>query len=141
MSKISEFEIKNLTPDEITQGYRLACACTLDKGDIVVFIPSESRIGKSKIQVEGMERPVKLNPAIIKIHLQIPKPSLHSIESDFKRLADSLSSKGFSNLEIEPTLLECLPSLLRDANWDVTVTLWNNQRIIAIEQGNSESAK
>ncbi|MHA2314292.1 MAG: ASKHA domain-containing protein, partial [Candidatus Hermodarchaeia archaeon] len=37
--------------------------------------------------------------------------------------------------------LECLPSLLRDANWDVTVTLWNNQRIIAIEQGNSESAK
>jgi len=141
VSKISAFEKKHLTPEEITQGYRLACGCTIDKGDIVVFIPSESRIGKSKIQVEGMERPVKLNPAITKIHLQIVKPTLQDIRSDFERLADFLHSKGFRNLEIEPRLLEYLPTFLRDANWDVTVTLWNNKRIIAIEQGNSESIK
>jgi uncharacterized 2Fe-2S/4Fe-4S cluster protein (DUF4445 family) len=141
VSKLSAFENKHLTQDEITQGYRLACSCTIDKGDFVVFIPSESRIGKSKIQVEGMERPVKLNPAITKIHIQIEKPALNDIRSDFQRLVDLLHSKGFVNLQIEPALLEYLPKILRDANWDITITLWNNERIIAIEQGNSESVK
>ncbi len=141
VSKLSAFEKKHLTPDEITQGYRLACSCTIDKGDFVVFIPSESRIGKSKIQVEGMERPVRLNPAITKVRLQIAKPTLNDIRSDFERLIDLLHSKGFVNLEIEPALLEYLPKSLRDANWDITITLWNNKRIIAIEQGNTESVK
>jgi uncharacterized 2Fe-2S/4Fe-4S cluster protein (DUF4445 family) len=141
VSKISEFETKYLTQDEIAKGYRLACCCTIKKGDFVVFIPSESRIGKSKIQVEGMDRFVKLDPVIAKVHLQMAKPTLCDIKSDFERLVDSLSFEGFSNLEIEPSLLENLPEILRDTKWDVTVTLWNNRRIIAIEKGNTTSVK
>ena len=52
-----------------------------------------------------------------------------------------MHAKGFGKLEIEPALLEYLPKILRDANWDITITLWNNERIIAIEKGNSEGEK
>jgi len=47
--------------------------------------------------------------------------------------------QNVGNLEIEYELLRELPNILRDANWDVTVTVWNNNRLIAVERGDTSS--
>ena len=109
------------------------------KGDIVVLVPPESRIGIRKVQVEGMERPVKLDPAIKKLHLLLSKPAIHDVRPDFERLADSLQKRRFTHVEIDHELLQILPNILRDAKWDITVTIWNSERIISVEGGNSEN--
>lgn len=138
LSEVSENELGHITPAELSQGYRLAC-CSTVKGDTVVLVPPESRIGIRKVQVEGMERPIKLDPAIKKLHLLLSKPTIHDVRPDFERLVDSLQKRQFTQVEIDHELLQILPNILRDAKWDITVTIWNNERIISVEGGNTEN--
>jgi uncharacterized 2Fe-2S/4Fe-4S cluster protein (DUF4445 family) len=138
MTEVSEYETKLLTPEELGHGYRLACSSAAVEGDLTVFIPPETRMGKPRIQVEGMERPVKLDPAIKRVHLLLSRPTLHDITNDYERLLDAMLHKGFSQLEMDHELLRNLPDSLRNAGWDITVTVWNNKRIISIDEGNSE---
>ena len=128
---------EHLSPPEISSGYRLACR-TILKQDVMVFIPKESRVGVRKIQITGMERPVPLNPLVRKFRLVLPKPTLSDARPDLERLLDGVQDTfSLNNLEVDYDLSKGLPGLLRDADWDVTVTVWNNRRIIAVEKGDT----
>jgi uncharacterized 2Fe-2S/4Fe-4S cluster protein (DUF4445 family) len=85
-----------------------------------------------------LERPVPLNPLVKKFHTTLPKPTSSNVRPDYERLLDCLKAAYRSDeLEIDYELLKKLPKLLRDANWDVTVTIWNDHRIIAVEAGDT----
>ena len=62
VSGVTAVEQKHLSSSELTNGFRLAC-CARVQGSLIVMLPSESKIGKRKIQAHGMERHIKLNPA------------------------------------------------------------------------------
>ena len=137
VSKLTEAEMKHLSKLEIDSGYRLACQTRI-KQNIVVTVPPESRIGERKIQVIGLERTLPLNPSIKKIHITLAKPTLSDVRPDFERLFDHLKSVNtFKKLEIDYELLKKLPDILRDKNWDVTVTIWDNSKIVDVEPGNT----
>jgi len=137
VNEVTDAETTHLSPKEIDSGYRLACR-TIPKKSITIMIPEESRIGARKIQITGLERPVPLNPSVKKLHVVLPKPTLSDVRPDFKRLLDHLASAhGFKSLEIDYELLKKLPDILRDANWDFTVTIWNDHVIIAVEAGDT----
>lgn len=140
VSSVTEIERKHLSHLEIDNGYRLACQTKILR-NVAVEIPSESRRVSPKIQVLGLERTVKLNPSVKKFHLLLPKPTLHDITPDLERLLDVLSEKvqKAGDLEINYEILKELPFVLRDANWDITVTIWNNRKIIAVEPGDTTS--
>jgi uncharacterized 2Fe-2S/4Fe-4S cluster protein (DUF4445 family) len=127
LNKISQEEIKHLTPVEINNGYRLACCSVISGGDFVIFLPPESRMDKRRIQFEGMERPCPLNPGVKKQHLQVTKPTLQDVRPDFERIADCLREKGFPELDIDHELVKNLPTILRSSDWNVTVAVWNNK--------------
>ena len=44
-------------------------------------------------------------------------------------------------MEIDHELLQTLPNILREAEWEVTVTVWNGKRIVSVEAGNTEKNK
>jgi len=137
LNEVTTTEMKHLSSSEIDSGYRLAC-CALIKEDAVIMIPTESRTEMRKIQIVGLERPVALNPLVKKFHITLPKPTLSDARPDLERLLECLKQKHyFYELEIDYELLRELPDLLRDANWGITVTVWNNRKIIAIEKGNT----
>jgi len=137
LSEVTAAEIKHLSSSEIDSGYRLACQ-SLVRRNVVVAIPPESRIGARKIQITGLERPVPLNPLVKKFHIVLRKPTLSDVTPDFERLLDCLKDTyGFERLETDYKLLMKLPNVLRDANWDITVTLWNDREIIAVEKGDT----
>jgi len=137
VSEVTDAETTHLSPREIDLGYRLAC-CTVLKQNVTAMVPEESRIGARKIQISGMERPVPLNPSVKKFHVLLPKPTLSDVRPDFKRLLDHLEHAfGLEKLEIDYELLRKLPDILRDANWDFTVTIWNDRVIIAVEAGDT----
>jgi uncharacterized 2Fe-2S/4Fe-4S cluster protein (DUF4445 family) len=140
VNRVTEIERKHLSHLEIDNGYRLACQTKILR-NVIVEIPSESRLVTLKIQVLGLERIVKLNPSVRKFHLLLPKPTLCDITPDLERLLDTLSKQvqKAGDLEINYEILKELPFVLRDANWDVTVTIWNNHRIIAVEPGDTTS--
>ena len=137
---VTAAEKKVLSSSELTNGFRLAC-CARIEGNLIVMVPAESRTGKRKIQAHGMEREVKLNPVIRKLYIELSKPSIYDSQPDFERLLESLRRRGIAYLEIDHELLQTLPNILRAAEWKVTVTIWNDKKIVSVEAGNTEKNK
>ena len=126
-----------LTPDELSAGYRLACQASI-KGSLTVRIPEESRTGKQRLQVEGIESPVGLEPLVRKYFVQLPKPTLGDPRSDLDRLLEELRKRyDIKNLKAEYSVVKTLPSVLRKAIWEVTVTIFNGDKIIDVEPGDT----
>jgi uncharacterized 2Fe-2S/4Fe-4S cluster protein (DUF4445 family) len=140
VNRATAAERKHLSSSELTSGLRLAC-CASVQGNLVVTVPSESRTGKRKIQLQGAEQPVKIDLAVKKVYLELSKPTIIDVKPDFERLLESLHKRGFADLAIDYELLKTLPNVLRAAEWKVTATVWNDEKIISLEPGDSEKSK
>jgi len=137
VNEVTDTGKTHLSTEEIDSGCRLACR-TILRQDVTVMVPEESRIGARKIQISGMERPVQLNPSVKKLHIVLSKPTLSDVRPDFQRLLDHLGNvQGLGALEIDNELLRKLPDVLRDANWDVTIAIWNDCKIVAADAGDT----
>jgi uncharacterized 2Fe-2S/4Fe-4S cluster protein (DUF4445 family) len=148
-----------LTQEEIEKGYILACLA-LVKSDLEVRIPIESRLGDRKVLERERCRPttghtlaahdteilmsgLKLNPAAIKIFLKLPQPTIDDNLSDLERLTRELSRQhNIKNLTVDVSILRNLAFILRDAEWEVTLTLFDSENgleIINIEAGDTST--
>ncbi len=132
VSERTKFERLRLREAEIRDGYRLACQC-YPRDNMVVYVPEESRVRERKIQVEGVERPVKLDPMISKVHVTLKPPTLAEVKPDLERLLESLEVRN--DVDVDEDALRSLPDVLRAVDWDVTVTLWDMRRVISVELG------
>lgn len=137
LTSVTEKEKKMLTPEELAENYRLAC-CAKIQGNVVVFVPKESRGSEQVILENGRTPAFNLNPAIKKYYIELNKPTLEDFRDDFTRVKEELQSK-FAQVDKEISIDYCallaLPTILRKGGWKVTVTLWNNREIILIEPG------
>ncbi|MDH5788319.1 MAG: 2Fe-2S iron-sulfur cluster-binding protein, partial [Candidatus Bathyarchaeota archaeon] len=137
LSAVTEAEKELLSSSERKFGCRLACACSA-VSDAIVYLPKESRVRTRKILIEGTEIPVPAEPAIRKVFVRIPKPSLCDVRPDFQRLQNVLKEiYGVKTIEVGHQLLKKLPEILRNSNWKVTITIWDEREIISIDKGNT----
>jgi len=113
---------------------RLACL-TLPRRDLIVEIPPKSREASPDILVEGLDYEITLDPIVTKHHLKMSAPTLDDPVADFERLRRSLSELGIEVSEEGWQCLERGPEVLREANWDVTASLWSAHRLIRIQPG------
>ena len=135
LSEMTEDEKRLLDKRKAGKNYRLACV-TRFYGDVVVFVPEESRGGEQIILKEGVEVSVTINPAVKKYYLELPKPHLKDDLGDFERILNALREDyGIENVDIDYEVLKKLPNVLRDSDWKVTVTIWNDREIIDVEPG------
>ncbi|MBS7269596.1 MAG: DUF4445 domain-containing protein [Candidatus Freyarchaeota archaeon] len=139
LSEVTEIERKHLTPQEIGRGYRLACMTTI-RANSLVFIPSESRLSVRRMQIWGMEQPVKLDPNVRKVNLVLEKPTLQNPVADDLNILTHLEKVcGLQDLEWEYELVKNIPDTVRVGNWNLTVTLLNDRRVIDLEPGDTTS--
>ena len=133
-----EYETKstfNLRSQEIQQGYVLACQ-TYPRSDLVVEIPSESLEVKPQVVKAGLdiieEDVVKeeslgdkfypLDPIIKVEYLRLEKPQLENNLPDLERIQQAMEKKV--NIPIE--ILKKLPFILRNSDWDIKLTYFDN---------------
>jgi uncharacterized 2Fe-2S/4Fe-4S cluster protein (DUF4445 family) len=83
-------EEEQLDAGQIAAGYRLACQA-VPRSDARVEIPPESLPAPQKIQIEGRQADVALQPAVQSVDLLLPVPDLHDLRSDLKRVQDALA--------------------------------------------------
>lgn len=137
VNPLTEIERNLLSDSEISANYRLACQ-TIIRGPLLVRIPEESRTGRQRLQVEGVETPVSLEPAIKKYFVELPTPNLQDVRSDADRLLDTLKEKyGLEDLAVDYDVLIDLPSVLRKGGWRVTVAVFKGRRVISVEPGDT----
>jgi uncharacterized 2Fe-2S/4Fe-4S cluster protein (DUF4445 family) len=138
LSPFTAEEKKFISEEEQEAGYRLACVAQLF-GEVLVFIPEESRGVQQVIRKEAREIAVELNPAVKACYAELPPPTLHEPTADFERLLRVLDqSFGLRGLTIDLQTLRLLPQQLREADWKVTAMVWMDREIVDLQPGKVE---
>ncbi len=135
VAMIGEGNEKFLNQSQLRQNYRMACQTRIH-GDIVVFVPEESRKSKQVVRKEATMRDIKLKPAVKKYYVELKNATLHDNLSDLERLQEALGKKfKLRDLNIDYPVLLNLQNIVREGNWKVTVSVWNKKEIINVESG------
>ncbi|KLU62194.1 Na(+)-translocating NADH-quinone reductase subunit F [Peptococcaceae bacterium CEB3] len=140
LSPLTSQEEKYMESKEIKENYRFACATEIH-GDILVFVPEESRGAQQIVLETGKERVFIIDPAVRKYYVELDPATLEDHRGDFERLCMGLRAKYPQlpeNLAIDYFLLQKLPPVLRSEKWKVTVTIWQSREIINVEAGFNE---
>lgn len=116
---------------ELADGYRLACqAVALTNAKIDV--PSESLSTPQRLQIEGHEIPVKLDPLVRPVDVQLARPALHDLRSDTVRVRDALREVGCDAVRFGLPLLRDLADRLRAYGWSTRLALRDGEIIAAL---------
>ncbi len=147
---VSSIEKDFLTKREIKEGYRLACQSKLVRNTTIEIPPDvRQNIGKSffpnvKRGIGNNKKHFSLDTGLIKIFIELEKPSLADQRADWERIKDAISlyskkmkiSPILSNLSLPLEILKRIPMLIREADFKITITILNNE-VIDIEKGNT----
>jgi uncharacterized 2Fe-2S/4Fe-4S cluster protein (DUF4445 family) len=124
-----------ITEQERREGYRLGC-CARIQGNLLVFVPEESRAGKQVVSKAARDIPIENNPAVNVYFVEVSQPSFEEPMGDFERICDALEKEhGLRNLSIDVHTLRGLPNALRRGGWAVTVSVWMDREIIRVKPG------
>jgi uncharacterized 2Fe-2S/4Fe-4S cluster protein (DUF4445 family) len=133
-------EAKFINEEHRKKGFRLGCVAKIT-GDILVFVPEESRAGKQIVSKAARDIYIEHNPAVKLYTVQLDGPTFENKIGDFERLCNGLEREyGLTGLTIDILTLRQLPMVLRRENWLVTVSVWNNKEIIRVRPGRVEAA-
>jgi len=135
-----EEEGKFISPTQREEGYRLGC-CAQVEGDLLVFVPEESRAGKQVVSKAARDIPIEWDPAVKHYYIEVPKPTLEKPTGDLERLLEELSAKhGLNGLDIDYRCLISLPDRLREIEGKVTAAVWMDEEIIRILPGENTNS-
>ena len=138
LSQWQEEEAKFINAENRKKGYRLGC-CAKVEGDVLVFVPEESRAGKQVVSKAARDINIFHDPTVCVYYVELKKPSFEEPTGDFERLCESLAREySLNNLRIDIQALRALPGALRDGDWKVTVSVWNEKEIIRVRPGKAE---
>ncbi len=140
VSPWQEEEAKFINQERRDKGFRLGCVARI-LDDILVFVPEESRAGKQIVSKAARDILIKHDPAVKLYTVQMDSPTFENKIGDFERLCNALEREyGLTGLTIDILTLRQLPMVLRQENWLVTVSVWNDREIIRLRPGRVENA-
>jgi len=134
-------EKKFISSHMAKEGYRLACQACIH-GDVMVFVPEESRLAKQVVRKAAREIPwLEVKPAVKKYYVELKKATLEDTLGDFERIQAELTKQyGLKNLTIDYQALLTEQRTVRQGDWKVTVSVWQDKEIVLIEPGRVEKA-
>jgi uncharacterized 2Fe-2S/4Fe-4S cluster protein (DUF4445 family) len=126
----SSLDIRAYSPQEIEDGWRLACRAMATRDTQVEVPPLTTR---PKAATVGVGRQVILRPAVQKRYLELDEPSLADQATDLERVMAQLE-------DLEPradlAVLRTLGRTLREADYKVTAVVVDDV-LIAVEPGDT----
>ena len=117
------------------KGRRLACAANILE-DVLVTVPEESQAHKQVIAKAATDRKIEVDPAVRQLYVEIEPAVLGDPRGDWERLAQALEDQWqLKNLVIDVKTLPLLQSNLREGNFSVTVTIWQDKEVLRVQPG------
>lgn len=130
---------------------RLSCQCRV-LGDVLINVPEESRGNKQIVRKSASERAIEIKPSVRKYYVSMTPPNLERPIADWERLAKGLETsmglvrRGEENLPrwfdltIDYQCLRTLAATMREAKWNVTVSVWQDKEVIEVQAGYVENS-
>ncbi len=127
---VSRLDIRAFTPEQLKDGWRLACVARANS-NLKIDVPPLST--RPKAATVGVGRQVILRPGVQKRYVELTEPSLHDQRTDIDRLRDAMGDLEF---EADLTVLRVLPTVLRKSEYKVTAVVVG-EKLIAVEPGDT----
>ncbi|MBK7454851.1 MAG: DUF4445 domain-containing protein [Anaerolineales bacterium] len=130
---------------------RLSCQCKIH-GDVLINVPEESRGNKQIVRKSATQREIEIKPAIRKYLVTMSPPNLERPIADWERLAKGLETSmalvrgteeklsRWHEMGIDYQCLRTLSSTLREAKWNVTVSVWQDREVVQVQAGYHEDS-
>ena len=120
-------------------GYRLGCVAQVE-GDLLVFVPEESRAGKQIVSKAARDIHIERNPAVKLYTIEVAKPTFEDPTGDWERICGELKRQhGLDNLTVDIYALRQLPTVLRKGGWKITVSVWMDHEVIRVRPGQKDA--
>ena len=134
-----EEEEKFINEEQKKLGYRLGCVAKVE-GDLLIFVPEESRAGKQVVSKAARDIHIDWNPAVKSYYVEVVEPTFEHPTGDFERIQDELNRQfGLRDLSIDYWALMKMPARLRDQRrWAMTLSVWMDKEIIRTQSGKAE---
>ena len=117
---------------------RLSCTARVT-GDVLIYVPEESRAHKQIIRKAAGERVIDIDPAVRQVYVQVEDAALGEHRGDWRRVQDALEREaGLVDLTIDLPALRKLQPALRQAKRALTVIIWNEREVIDVRPGYAE---
>lgn len=127
---VSRLDIRAFTPEQLKDGWRLACVARANSNLKIDVPPLATR---PKAATVGVGRQVILRPGVQKRYVELTEPSLHDQRTDIDRLRDAMVDLEF---EADLNVLRVLPTVLRKSEYKVTAVVVG-EKLIAVEPGDT----
>jgi len=120
----------SFTPDEVGEGYVLACEAAIES-DLVVDVPAEHSLegadeaAPSEVpylaDLSKLIKYVRLRPLVRRTPLELPPPTLDNPICDLDRIAHALGADAPADAyEMDLEVMQRLGEVVRESNWNVT---------------------
>lgn len=130
-----EAEGEHISPEEKAAGYRLACAARVT-GDLVIYVPEESRPGRQVVSKEARPIDIDCDPAVQIYPVTVGEASLSDPTADLERVLLALEgTHGVTGLTIDIHALRGLQQCLRQGQRTLTVSVWMDREIVRVQPG------
>ena len=127
---ISRLDERAFTPEQLAEGWRLACMSNAVT-NLTIDVPELTT--RPKAATVGVGRQVILRPAVQKRLIELEEPTLSDQRTDIQRVREALDDL---ELTIDPAVLRTIGTTLRTAKWTVTAVVVGTD-LIAIEPGDT----
>ena len=124
-------EKEAFSTQELSDGWRLACQ-VYPTGDLRLHIPPESMTTPQRIQLEGLEIKVPLEPPVRDYYVKLPVPSLSDHQADAERLIAALNEQCQLHCQkIDFAVLRFLTPQLRAWDWQLQASVRDDE-VVAV---------
>uniref|UniRef100_UPI0035B2DA29 ASKHA domain-containing protein n=1 Tax=Promineifilum sp. TaxID=2664178 RepID=UPI0035B2DA29 len=138
LSLLARGGVPSANGDGISSADRLSCVACV-QGDVLVYVPEESRAHKQVIRKSATERVIDVAPAVRQVYVEVDQAALGEHRGDWGRLQAALAEQwGLAGLAIDLPALRRLQPVLRQGNWAATVMLWQDREVIDVRPGYQE---
>lgn len=140
VSPPTDGEARFLSPEQLSEGYRLACRTTPLR-DCKVRVPAESLTAPQRTQVEGEDLAVAPEPMIQVYPVTMPPASIDDLRPDAERVAVALAEQhNLDSLSFDLAVLkELSPSLregtgVRSQEWKARVAVRSGEVVALLPE-------
>ena len=128
-------EDRHISAAEKKQGYRLGCAAQVN-GDLLVFVPEASRVGRQVVSKDAGRIDIKHDPAVKSYYIELTESTLENPLGHFEQVCGALEKHYALRLQkIDIHALRRLPNALIEGKWRITVSVWMDREIIRVRPG------
>jgi uncharacterized 2Fe-2S/4Fe-4S cluster protein (DUF4445 family) len=131
---VSRLDNRAFTPEQLGEGWRLACLAEAAV-DLRVEVPPLAT--RPKAATVGVGRQVILRPAVQKRYVQLDEPTLADQQPDLQRLLAALDDL---ELRVDLRAVRALPKALRDNDFSVTAVVIDDI-LIDVEGGDTSASR